>query len=161
MKIWRTEGGEIRRSKYCFPFSVSREKIEKAAAAAASCVLWSFTPPASELCCNTWWHSVFLIGYFIVILGISSHTCHLELHAVAFVLHCVLQVGVCIAISVCLILCITPNIVHSSNVNHAMHCINFDAWFQESQLQMHRETVTADKGFYKTEASPAVSDKGR
>ena len=26
---------------------------------------------------------------------------------------------------------------------------------------MHRETVTADKGCYKTEASPAVSDKGR
>ena len=26
---------------------------------------------------------------------------------------------------------------------------------------MHRETVTADKGCYKTEASPAVSDNGR
>ena len=69
--------------------------------------------------------------------------------------------GYCIAISVCLILCIIPNIVHSSNVNHAKHCINFDAWFQESQLQMHRETMTRDKGCYKTEASPAVSDKGR
>ena len=98
-------------------------------------------------------------GYFIVILGISSHTCHLELHAVAFVLHCVLQVGVLHCyISVSYIKCIIPNIVHSSNVNHAMHCINFDAWFQESQ--MHRETVTRDKGCYKTEASPAVSDKG-
>ena len=96
MKICWTEGGKLEVNTYCFPFSVSREKIEKAAAAAASCVLWSFTPPASQLCCNTWWHSALqcLIGYFIVILGISSHTCHLELHAVAFVLHCVLQVGV-------------------------------------------------------------------
>ena len=89
MKDWRWEI----RSKYCFPFSVSREKIEKAAAAAASCVLWSFTPPASELCCNTWWHSALGISYWVFHCNIGYFISHMSSGAPC----CCICLALCIA----------------------------------------------------------------